>query len=325
MRLLITGASGLLGLNLALDAARSYEVVGVSRRPLVSTPFEVRQVDLLEAGAVGKVLEGIRPAAVLHCAAAADLEFCERHPQVARRMNAEVPEELASECSLRNIRLIHISTDAVFDGQKDGSYSESDQPQPSSVYAATKYAGEQAVLRANPYAIVARVNFYGWSLSGRRSLGEFFVSNLSAGLAIKGFTDVTFCPTFVSDLGEALSKLLESELRGTYHVVGPEAMTKYEFGAAIARKFGYDESLISPQSVEEFGFGAPRSHNLRLATHKLSTDLGVSLPDFSTGLDKFHGQFVQGFPQQIQSYQQAAPAGTRRQADSIGQNARDAG
>ena len=323
MRLLITGASGLLGLNLALDAARLHDVIGVSRRALVSTPFEARQVDLLEAGAVGKVLEAIRPGAVLHCAAAADLEFCERYPKVARRMNTEVPGEMAYECSLRNIRLVHISTDAVFDGLKDGSYTEGDEPRPGSVYASTKYAGEQAVLRANPYAIVARVNFYGWSISGGRSLGEFFVSNLSKGIAIKGFTDVTFCPTFVNDLGEALIKLLESELRGAYHVVGPDAMTKYEFGLAIARKFGYDESLISAQSVEEFGLAARRGHNLRLATHRLSTHLGISLPDFSTGLDKFHGQFLEGFPQQIQSYQQATPAPIGRQADPEGNILRD--
>jgi dTDP-4-dehydrorhamnose reductase len=308
MRLLITGASGLLGLNLALEAAGLHDVIGVSRRALASTPFESRQADLLEAGAIGRILEAVRPAAVVHCAAAADVDFCERHPEIARRINAEVPGQMASDCSLRNIRLIHISTDAVFDGLKDGSYSETDKPQPGSIYAITKYAGEQAALQANPYAIVARVNFYGWSLSGGRSLGEFFVKNLRRGAAVRGFTDVRFCPTFVNDLAQALMRLLESELRGTYHVVGSEAMTKYEFGVAIARQFGYDESLISPESVEEFGLAARRSHNLGLLTDKLSTDLGISLPDFSTGLDRFHRQFLQGFPQQIQSYQQATAA-----------------
>ena len=302
---------------------RSHDVIGLSRRALGSTPFEVTRADLLEDGALGRVLDAVRPSAVVHCAAAADLEFCERSPEVARRMNTKVPEQLASECSLRNIRLLHISTDAVFDGQRDGSYSESDAPNPRSVYATTKYDGEQAVLSVNPYAIVARVNFYGWSLSGQRSLGEFFVNNLSQGIAIRGFTDVTFCPTLVNDLGEALLKLLESELRGIYHVVGAQAMTKYEFGQAIARKFGYDESLISPLSVNAFGLPAPRAHNLRLATHKLSTDLGLSLPGFSTGLDKFHGQFLEGYPQQIRSYQQAAPTGIGAQADSATEPGRD--
>jgi len=317
MRLLVTGASGLLGLNLALEAGGLHDVIGVSRRALASTPFETMQTDLLEAGAFGRVLEAVRPAAVVHCAAAADLDFCERYPEIARRINAEVPGQMASECSLRNIRLVHISTDAVFDGLKDGSYSETDKPRPGGIYATTKYAGEQAVIQANPYAIVARVNFYGWSLSGGRSLGEFFVKNLSRGAAVRGFTDVTFCPTFVNDLVEALIRLLESELRGTYHVVGPEAMSKYEFGVAIARKFGYDESLISPQSVEEFGLAARRSHNLGLLTDKLSTDLGISLPDFSTGLDKFHQQFLRGFPQQIQGYQQASPAAIGKAGSSV--------
>ena len=145
---------------------------------------------------------------------------------------------------------------------------------------------------------------------------------MSKGDAVRGFTDVTFCPTFVGDLAEALIKLLESELRGVYHVVGGEAMTKYEFGQAIAGKFGYDESLISAQSVDEFGLPARRSHNLRLSTHKLSTDLGLSLPDFSTGLDKFHGQFLQGYPQLIRSFQEAAPVRIGAQGDSAAKSGR---
>ena len=81
-------------------------------------------------------------------------------------------------------------------------------------------------------------------------------------------------------------------------------MTKFDFGMAIARHFGYDERLISPVSVEEFGLPAKRSHNLRLSSHKLSRDSGISLPDFSTGLSKFHSQYLERFPQKIRSYQQ---------------------
>ncbi|SRR5581483_5548195 len=305
MRILITGASGLLGLNLALNARHTHDVIGVDRNTLASVPFEVIKADLLAPQAVQHILSQAKPEAVIHCAALANVDACESDPDLARRMNAELPYELADACLRRKIRLVHISTDAVFDGQlENGSYTESDKPNPLGVYSQTKYEGEQAVLKVNPLAIVARVNFYGWSLSGKRSLAEFFINNLGNGKNVNGFTDVIFCPLLVDHLGEILLAMLERGLRGLYHVVGPQAMSKYQFGVEIARKFGLRESLISPQSVDKSSLTAKRSHNLWLSTHKLSTDLGRELPAFSTGLEQFYTQYQQGYPQKIRSYQQ---------------------
>jgi dTDP-4-dehydrorhamnose reductase len=311
MRLLITGASGLLGLNLALDASRMHEVIGVDRNTLASAPFRVIQADLLDAAAIMRVMDDARPEAVIHCAAIADLDKCEENPDLARRTNAELPGRVAELCARRGLRLIHISTDALFSGEKRGAYLEGDEPSPHGVYAQTKLGGEVAVLQAYPQASVARVNFYGWSLSGRRSLAEFFVNSLSRGATVNGFTDVTFCPMFVQHLGGILIKMLSGNHPGVFHLVGPQAMTKFQFGVEIARKFGLPERLISPQSVEKSNLGARRSHNLWLSTHKISTDLRMTLPDFSTGLDAFYAQYQQGYPQKIRTYQQAASNETR--------------
>jgi len=124
----------------------------------------------------------------------------------------------------------------------------------------------------NPQAIIARVNFYGWSLGGRRSLGEFFVNNLSEGKNVNGFTDVIFCPMWVNHLSHLLLEMLEKNLQGLYHVVGAQAMSKYQFGLEVAKRFELRENLISPQSVERSGLTARRSHNLWLSVHKLSTE-----------------------------------------------------
>lgn len=304
MRILITGASGLLGLNLALDAGRAHTVIGVDRSTLVSTPFQVIRADLLDPDAIPNILKESKPEAVINCAALADVDACEANPDLARLINAEMPARLADLCARRKIRLLHISTDAVFDGQKPGYYSESDRPNPSGVYSTTKYEGEKAVLQVNPLAIVARVNFYGWSLSGKRSLAEFFVNNLSNEKAVNGFTDVIFCPMLVNHLSEILITMLERGLHGLYNAVGPQAMSKYQFGVEVARKFGLRDSLIAAQSVDKSGLHAHRSHNLRLTTHKLSTELQLTLPDFSTGLAMFYTQAKQGYPQKIRSYQQ---------------------
>ena len=303
MKLLITGTSGLLGINLAMEAMREHEVVGVDRGKLKSAPFQVVKADFLQANKISSIIESVNPDWLINCAALANLEECEKHPDQAKILNTDLPAELADVCTQRNIKFIHLSTDAVFDGTKEGAYTEDDEPNPQSVYSQTKLDGERAVQEVNPDAIIARVNFFGWSLGGQRSLGEFFVNNLSEGKNVNGFTDVIFCPMWVNHLAQTLVAMLEKDLHGLYHVVGAQPMNKYQFGVEVARKFGLRESLISPQSVEMSSLTAKRSHNLWLSVHKLSTDLGYPLPNFSTGLDGFYTQFEQGYPQKIRGYQ----------------------
>jgi dTDP-4-dehydrorhamnose reductase len=304
MRLLLTGTSGLLGINFAQEAMTAHKLIGVDRGTLVHMPFKIIKMDLLNRGAVDSILDAGRPDWLINCAALADLEACDSNPDLARILNADLPGELAEACKTRGISFLHISTDAVFDGQKDGFYTEEDTPNPLGTYAQTKRDGELAVLEANPKAIVARVNFYGWSLSGKRSLAEFFHHNLTKNKSMSGFTDVVFCPMLVNHTAQVLMKMLQKKLTGLYHLVGVQAMSKYQFGVEIARKFGLRESEISPKSILSSSLTAHRSHNLSLSTNKLSTDLGESLPEFSTGLEEFYTQYQQGYPQKIRSYLQ---------------------
>ena len=304
MKLLITGASGLLGINLAVEAMREHEVVGVDRGELKSAPFKVVQADLMHKDAIDSMIDATQPEWLVNCAALANLEKCEEDPTQARSLNTDLPGELAAACAKRDIRFVHISTDAVFDGTKGGFYTEDDDASPPGVYSQTKLDGEFAVQDINPQAIIARVNFYGWSLGGRRSLAEFFVNNLREGKTINGFTDVIFCPMLVNGTARLLLEMLQKNLSGLYHVVGAQPMNKYQFGVEVARTFGLREDLIFPRSVEGSDLTAKRSHNLWLSTHKLSTELGHDIPAFSTGLAEFYTQFQQGYPQKIRSYQQ---------------------
>jgi len=305
-RILITGASGLLGVNLALSAARDgraqdggrYAVYGTVNRQaaLITDAFTVIQTDLLAPGALERLLERTRPDWVIHCAALAELDACEADPEKARQLNSVLPEKLASLVARGGARLIHVSTDAVFDG-RNGGYMEADAPNPLSAYARTKLEGERAVSRANPEAIIARVNLFGWSLSGKRSLAEFFFYNLSAGKQVMGFTDVFFCPLLANDMALIFFQMLEKNLQGLYHVVSPDCTSKYEFGVRIARKFGLDESLITPTAVAQAGLKAARSPNLTLRADKLARALDVSPPGLSTALDEFYTLYQQGYPQ----------------------------
>lgn len=298
-RILITGASGLLGLNTALEIAAEYAVIGqVNRNVLHTEEFTVVQTDLLAPGAVQRLLDETQPDWVIHCAAQANVDACEANPAQAQQLNSEIPRLLAEHVARGGARLIHVSTDAVFDGQR-GNYTEDDLPNPLSVYARTKLDGERLVLAANPNAIVARVNLFGWSLSGKRSLAEFFFSKLNAGEPAMGFTDVYFCPLLANDLGRLLVKMLAAGLSGLYHAVGSECISKYEFGLRVARAFGFDENLVIPTSVQDGGLKAARSPNLTLRADKLIHALGEPIPNLSTGLERFYTLYQQGYPQKL--------------------------
>jgi dTDP-4-dehydrorhamnose reductase len=276
----------------------------VDRGKLVNAPFKIFKANLLDSGVIDTILDSAQPEWLINCAALADLDVCEDNPDLARRLNTDLPLQLAKVCKEHGVSFAHISTDAVFDGMTISFYKEEDEPNPLGVYAKTKLDGEHAVLDENPNAIVARVNFYGWSLTGKRSLAEFFFHNLSNNKSMSGFTDVMFCPMLVNDTARMLIKMLEKKLSGLYHLVGPQAMSKYQFGVEIARKFKLREREISPKSINTSSLNARRSNNLCLSINKLSTALGEAPPEFSTGLDEFYTLYQQGYPQKLRSYAQ---------------------
>lgn len=301
MQLLITGASGLLGLNLAVTAAHKHEVYGVvNRHLLTATDFAVVATDLLHLEAAGSIIKTVRPDWIVNCVAQTDLDVCEKEPQQAQQINTRLPEVLARAARAADIRFLHISTDAVFDGAQD-RYKETDRPTPVSVYARTKLDGEQAVMAANPDALIARVNFYGWSLTGRRSLAEWFINNLRQGKQINGFTDVHFCPLLVNDLANLLLEMMELGLSGLYHVVGADCISKYDFGLALANRFGLDQTLIRPASVKDGGLMAKRSSNMHLDTTRLTEALGYPPPGLVDGVNQFYQLEQQGYAEKLRN------------------------
>ncbi len=303
-RYLITGASGLLGLNLALKLhGEKHQVIGVSfQQEVAHPPFHIVTCDLSQEGTSARLLDDLKPETVIHCAALTNIDACEGQPAQARRINAGVAGEMAAACARRGVQMLHISTDAVFDGVR-GNYTEEDLPNPLSVYAQTKLEGEQAVLAADPHALVARVNFFGWSLNGQRSLAEWFFNNLSAGKSVMGFTDVFFCSMQVNDLVDSLLGMLSLRLTGLYHTLSSQSMSKYEFGLRLARRFGLNESLIHPVSWKDAGLKAARSPNLTLNTAKLAGIMGYPLPTIEHGLERLFNEYQSGYPQYLQSMQ----------------------
>ncbi len=307
-RILVTGASGLLGLNFCSFYCRKYDVVGISNKTqLFGLPFSMISRDLLHEDP-GDLLTDVSPDIILHCAAMANIDQCQRFPEEAAAINSVYPGRLAAEARKRGIKFVHISTDAVFDGEDCGKsgYCEDDPTNPISCYAETKLKGEQNVLDSNADAIVARVNFYGWSMGGKRSLAEFFYNNLAAGSQMNGFRDVFFCTLYVHSLADILSEMIDLDAKGIYHVFSSDWQSKYEFGVSIANKFGFDPGLIRPISWKDGGLAAKRSPNLIMNTEKLRKLLGHDLPSQQENLDYFYRDTADGLRGKIQNFGRAA-------------------
>jgi len=301
VKYLITGASGLLGLNMALHLAGEDVTGVVNQNKLKDVPFTQVSVDLSQRDDAVQLVEQVKPDILVHCAAIANLDVCERQPEQAKRTNADLPGWLAEAAKSCGAYLIHISTDAVFDGVR-GEYSETDATNPIGAYARFKLMGEEAVAAANPQALIARVNFYGWSLGGKRSLSEFFFNNLRAGNTVNGFTDIYFCPLLVNELVRILLRMAEKRASGIYHVLSPERLSKYEFGRRLARQFNLDENLIQPASWKDAGLTSARSPNLTLKVDKLAKLLGSDLPTQAPMLEEYCRLYHAGYPQRLASF-----------------------
>jgi dTDP-4-dehydrorhamnose reductase len=202
----------------------------------------------------------------------ADPDECQRQPELAQRVNSEGTHAMARACRRLKARLVHFSTDLVFDGQ--GSwYKETDPPRPVSVYGRTKLAAEDAVLSECPDAAVLRVaSVYGRALGGRPSFLDTLHDRLSRGETIQCFTDQWRTATPCAQLPEVVACLLRRPyLGGVFHWAGATRTSRQEFCIAVCRIFGFPESLLEPCRMAKARFLAPRPRDVSLDSGKLSS------------------------------------------------------
>ena len=220
MRALITGGGGQLASDLETllgDDARA---------------FSHAELDIADTAALDRAFDDVRPDVVINCAAFHNLDVCEAEPDQAWAVNVRAVRELA----LRAPRLVHLSTNYVFDGRRDEPYGEHDVPAPRSIYAITKLAGEHAALAYGPRALVVRAaGLYG--LHGSVSKGGNFVQRMLSRAreqgALKMVADQLLQPTFTADLAAAIVDALERDATGVVHLTAADACSWHEFTVAI--------------------------------------------------------------------------------------------
>lgn len=280
MKVLVTGAGGMVG--------RAVCDVCNSRGDLV-LPYDHQKLDIGDLDRVMQLLEGDKPEAVINCAAWTDVDGCELDEGRAFAANARGPENLARASREIDAVLVTISTDYVFDGKKNGFYTQRDQPRPESIYAKSKLEGERRAQLAHARTIVVRTGFvFG---SGGNNFLSTIVERARRGEKLKAISDVYGTPTYAPDLAVRLRELCDRDLPGLYHVVNSgDGASFEEFAREAIRISGCEGVDIEEVSMDSLKRAAPRPRNSRLRC-LLSEAIGLKgLPDWRSSLHDFVGQ-----------------------------------
>lgn len=274
MRILITGAAGMLGSALIpalLDAGHQVVATDIeltSPRPWGVTGPRLGYLDVRNSQEVQSAVEVLRPDLIAHLAAETDLELCESDPDHAYLTNTVATKHVALACQARDIPMVYISTAGVFDGEKEGPYDEFDTPAPINLYGASKYQGELVVRSLVTKHFIVRA---GWMVGGGQKDHKFvarIVNQLSDGATtLHAVADKFGTPTYAPDFSRCLTELIASGSYGLYHLACEGEGTRYDVAAEILHTLGRDDvelvAVGSDHFAEEFWAPRPPSEMMR--------------------------------------------------------------
>jgi dTDP-4-dehydrorhamnose reductase len=275
VRILVTGAKGMLANALLPCLKDAHEVIGV----------DLNDFDISQEAAVQKAFRDVRPEFVYHLAAYTDVDGCEGNPQLAMLVNAEGTANLARASAEVGATMLYVSTDYVFDGSGDKSWREEAPPNPLRVFGQSKLKGERAVEASLKSYLIARSSW----LFGPG--GKNFVSTIlklaSQTDELKVVSDQKGSPTYTRHLAPKLAELIGCKSYGIYHVTGSGSCSWYEFTQAILKSGGFDKVRVSPITTLQSGRRAPRPAFSVLENRRLTeSHLGL-LPHWSQGLAEY--------------------------------------
>jgi dTDP-4-dehydrorhamnose reductase len=273
VKILITGASGLLGTKLCQIALRkNHEVYAVygQHAPLYGTPVEL---NILDPKAQQQTLNKIKPDAIVHAAALTDVDKCELEKELAWKTNVEATTNLARHCKERDVFLVYVSTDYVFDGE-NGMYKETDKPAPINHYGLTKLKGEEAVQALDNHCIARGSVIYGSTpATGKTNFALWLLDKLSRKEEVKIVTDQWNSPTLNVNMAEMIIETLEKRNKGTFHLAGATRLSRYEFAENLAKTFNLDPKYITPVKSKHIKWVAKRPKDSSLNVNKAEQTL----------------------------------------------------
>lgn len=274
-RILVFGANGMLGQRAIkfYSGKDNIELLGcsVEEKPVYDNA-DYTCCDLTKREQVKKVIFDFYPDYIINAAAYTNVDKSESEREAAWKLNVKGVEYLAEACRVLDSRLVHISSDYIFDGRR-GPYSETDTPNPLGYYGRTKLASENALKISGAMYSIIRTNVLYGAAQSRPDFVRWVVNSLRAGNVIRIVTDQINNPTFLDDLVQGISKIIEFNKHGIFNIGGREFLSRYDFTLLIAGYFKLNKNLIQPIITSELNQPAPRPLKSGLLTLKAETEL----------------------------------------------------
>ena len=293
MKLLITGANGLVGSRLVKHLVRAgHSVVATGRgaQRLTGDGFRYVSLELADAAGIERCVAEHKPDAIINPAGMTDVDGCERNPDAAYVANVEGVAALARAAKAHGAHLVHVSTDYVFDGEA-GPYNTEAIPNPRGTYACTKLMGELAVKSLCPagtWAIARTAVVYGWPRAGNNNFGSWLVDTFRQGKPAKLFEDQWVSPSLALNVAEMLAELAEKKLSGVWNIAGADVVDRVTFGKALCAEFGFDAALVTPSRMKDVALLSPRPAKSGLDVSKTAQALSHQPLSLSASLKRFH-------------------------------------
>lgn len=284
-KMLIIGGSGLIGSTLTQYAESYYDIhLTINKNKSEFSMIPATRIDLLEnRSSIINLIKNLKPDVVINTAAHSSVDLCETNPQLADLLHIDVTRDIAITCSNVGSKLVHFSTDAVFDGKLGRKYTENDKPNPINHYGKTRLEAESIVKEASDLNVILRTAVvYGWHERSRFT--NWIIQTLKDKKMVDPFVDQYNTPTLVDDLAKAILKIIEMRLAGLYHAVGRTCISRYEFALTLADKFGFDKNLVKPVTLSEKKQDAKRPLNSCLDAQKLEKLIRYNFCDIETGV-----------------------------------------
>ncbi len=288
-RVLVMGSNGLLGQKVAeiLVRGSAYTITLASLenkpiRPLLSAEYV--QVNITSKKEVKQLVASCEPDVIVNCAAMTNVDACEHERELAWKINVEGVENLIEAARPNNRKIVHVSTDYVFDG-KLGPYSEDDRPEPVNYYGKTKLASENALRASGLEFFLARTMIlFGYAPGVKQNFALWLIQNLEKKSAVRVVDDQLGNPTLADDLAYGIVRGIELGRTGFYHIAGRDIVSRYDFAVRLARVFGFDPGLITPIKTSQLRQPAARPLKSGLITLKAEVELGIKPSTVEEGL-----------------------------------------
>jgi len=267
-KMLIFGSSGLAGSKIAEQANDEYSVYGTfnKRTPTIENMTNCK-LDLSDTENLQKLIEDVEPDVIVNATALHNVDYCEQNKDESFFVNSTVLQKIIDISQQFHPKIIHISTDYVFDGNSSIPYKEDDRASPLSVYGESKLKGEEIILSHN-HVVVRPSIVYGWtslelegivSSSGKPiNFAMWLLDKLHKNEPLAIVTDQFATATLADSLASSILKIISSKQSGLYHISGLSCESRYDFSIKLARIFGYDENQISPTDSSQFKQKAKR-------------------------------------------------------------------